>query len=491
MAAHLVGLVAKYGYALIALFLFGEGLAVPFPTDTTVVTASALAARGHLSLVLVFLVATLSTAGGTMAAFFIGRSGSNFLTRHAHGGAGALARAHRFFERHGASAVLFGRFVPVVRMLISFVAGVSAMDARRFALYNLAGAAIWAAAFCSIGYFFGHHAAAFYHQLVRAALVVGFGLAALVTLAVAGGWLIEDVDSAWRAEGTIWHRILMSAPVRWLADRSPAAQSVLFRRFSPADYLGLNLTLGLGLSFVLLLVFAAIAQSVLSQSAIVRFDLDLAETLHAGATPAGVAFWYSLTRLGTLPACAVLGAPFVLWYASRQGWLPLAGWLAALSGSEVLAWALKHVVHRERPIFVLTYASEGTYSFPSSHVLGALVGYGLIVYFVVCLTPSRLWRSLAALVAAGLVLVVGYSRLYLGLHFFSDVIGGLAAGAVWLTACVTALEVARRKQEVEPLGASARRDKHLPGESSGESREDSSSQPVAHSTRKPSTRSGD
>jgi len=494
VAAHLVALVAKYGYALIALFLFGEGLAVPFPTDTTVVTASALAARGHLSLILVFLVATVSTAGGTMAAFYLGRRGSNFLTRRAHGGAGALARAHRFFERHGASAVLFGRFVPVVRMLISFVAGVSSMDARRFALYNLAGAAIWASAFCAIGYFFGHHAAAFYHQIVRAALVAGFGLAALVTLAVAGGWLIEDVDAAWRAEGTIWHRVLMSAPVRWLAQRSPAAQSILFRRFSPADYLGLNLTLGLGLSFVLLLVFAAIAQSVLSQSAIVRFDLDLAEALHTGATPAGVAFWFSVTRLGTLPACAAFGVTFVLWYTSRHGWLPLAGWLAALSGSELLAWALKHVVHRERPIFQVAYATEATYSFPSSHVLGALVGYGMIVYFIVCLTRSRLWRMLAVMLAATIVLAVGYSRLYLGLHFFSDVIGGLAAGAVWLTACVTALEVARRRQEVEPLGAAARHIRHRPDELTSQATEepfDASTQPAAPSPRRPNTRSGD
>ena len=456
MAAHLVGLVARYGYALIALFLFGEGLAIPFPTDTTVVTASALAARGHLSLLLVFLVATLSTSGGTMAAFYLGRRGSSFLTRRAHGGAGALHRAHRFFERHGASAVLFGRFVPVVRMLISFVAGVSSMDARRFALFNLAGAAIWAAAFCGVGYFFGHHASAFYHQLVRAALVVGFGLAALVTLAVAGGWLIEDADAAWRAEGTVWHRILMSAPVRWLAERSPAAQSVLFRRFSPADYLGLNLTLGLGMSFVLLLIFAAIAQSVLSHSAIVRFDLDLAETLHAGATPAGIAFWYLVTRFGTFPAVAAAGIGFTAAYTSRRGWLPLAGWLAALSGSELLAWALKHAIHRERPIFAIAYAREATYSFPSSHVLGALVGYGMVVYFVVCLTRSRLWRATAAAVAAALVLAVGFSRLYLGLHFFSDVVGGLAAGAVWLTACVTALEVARQRQDAAERGSAAR-----------------------------------
>jgi len=52
---------------------------------------------------------------------------------------------------------------------------------------------------------------------------------------------------------------------------------------------------------------------------------------------------------------------------------------------------------------------------------------------------------------------VGYSRLYLGLHFFSDVVGGLAAGAVWLTTCITALEVARRRQDASALGAAARR----------------------------------
>lgn len=460
MAAHLVALVGRYGYAIIALFLFGEGLAIPFPTDTTVVTAAALAARGHLSLALVFVVATLSTAAGTMAAFYLGRSGSTFLTRHAHGGGGAgaaLARTRQFFEHHGPSAVLFGRFVPVVRMLISFVAGISEMDARRFLLYNLAGAAIWATAFCSIGYFFGRHAAAFYHQLVRGALVVAFGIAAIVTLAVAGGWLIEDADAAWRAEGTVWHRILMSRPMRWLADKSPAAQSLLFRRFSPADYLGLNLTLGLGLSFVLLLIFGAIAQSVLSRSAIVRFDMDFAEVLHSETTPMGIAFWIGVTRFGTLPATVVFGAGFALAYSWRRGWLPFGGWLAALAGSELLDLALKRVVHREPPLFHVPYAATSTFSFPSGHVLGALVGYGMIAYFICCLTTSRLWRTIAIGAGTVIVLAVGFSRLYLGLHYFSDVIGGLAAGAVWLTACVTALEVARRKQEANSLGEKARR----------------------------------
>ncbi|HKW48522.1 MAG TPA: phosphatase PAP2 family protein, partial [Gemmatimonadaceae bacterium] len=285
----------------------------------------------------------------------------------------------------------------------------------------------------------------------------------------------------------------MSRPVRWLAERSPRAQSILFRRFSPADYLGLNLTLGLGVSFVLLLVFAAIAQSVLSKTAIVRFDLDLAEVLHAGATQRGVALSILATRFGTMSATALIGLPFALWHASRRGWLPFAGWLAALSGAEVLAWALKHAIHRERPIFEVAYATERSFSFPSNHVLGALVGYGLIVYFVICLTNSRLWRALSIALTLVLVAAVGYSRLYLGLHFFSDIVGGLAAGAVWLTACITALEVARRKQETEPLGPAARHFRH--GESSAGSlirlRGESTSQPGEPSSRRRGTRPGD
>ena len=129
---------------------------------------------------------------------------------------------------------------------------------------------------------------------MRATLVTGLGLGALMTIVVAGGWLVEDADAAWRVEGTLWHRLLMSPPVRWVARHSPRAQAILFRRFSPADYLGLNLTLGLGLSFVLLLLFVAIAQGVLSSDAIARFDLELARALREEAAPGALAFWKKL-----------------------------------------------------------------------------------------------------------------------------------------------------------------------------------------------------
>ena len=133
--------------------------------------------------------------------------------------------------------------------------------------------------------------AAFGPGLARAALIVAVGLALLVTIAVAGGWLVEDSDAAWRAEGTILHRALMTAPLRWLAAHSPRARSFLFRRVSPGDYLGLNLTIGLGLSFVALVIFSALMNALLANDAVPQFDLALAAALRDSATPGADAAW--------------------------------------------------------------------------------------------------------------------------------------------------------------------------------------------------------
>ncbi|HKO15879.1 MAG TPA: bifunctional DedA family/phosphatase PAP2 family protein [Gemmatimonadaceae bacterium] len=449
---HILQLLVHYGYAILALFLLGEGVAIPFPTDTTVVTASALAARGQLSLALVFAVATTATFVGTTAGFFIGRAGSPWLRRFVHhdGGGGrgevTLERAHAFVARHGTSAVIFSRFIPFLRMIICPVAGLSGMGARRFWLANAAGAVIWSATFCAIGYFFGHHSRAFFRELARAGLVVGFGLAAVVTVVVAGGWLVEDSSAAWRAEGTLWHRVLMSTPVRWLARWSPRAQTILFRRLTPGDYLGLNLTLGLGVSFVALLVFGALVDAVASRQGITRVDLILARALGAGATPTVLALCDAARSLGTRQAAVALGLVTGAVLALRRSWLLLAGWSAALAGTGILNAALQHALHRPRRL-LLPAPAESSFSFPSGHALGTLVVYGMLAYLLVLHLRSPLTRKLVVAALGALVLAVCASELFLGTSYFTDVAGGLAAGGVWLSAVVTGLEVARLKRE--------------------------------------------
>lgn len=444
---HLGRLISDYGYLIVALFIFAEGIAVPFPTDTTLVTAAAFAAHGRLSVVMIFLVSTVSTTLGTSVAFGLGRRGGDFFDKHSRRvSPGVLARTRGFFDRHGATAVLVGRFIPFARMLISPLAGLSQMSFARFTVFNVAGAAIWSAVFCGVGYFFGQHPPAFGHGLVRGALIVTVGLAVLATVAVAGEWLVEESDAAWRAEGTVWHRILVSPPLRWLAARSPAARAFLFRRFTPGDYLGLNLTLGLGLSFVALVLFGAITNSLLSSGAVPEFDLFLAAAMRETATPWSVSFWTGVSAFGSLPVVAVPGLALAMWLVrGRRSWLPLIGYCASLAGSTLLDAVVKHY-------FQHVHAVEGatgtmTMGTPSGQALGSLVGYGMVAYFLVLLVGAHRTRVLIAVSAMVLVLAISFGRMYLGYRYFSDIVAGLAAGGVWLSACLTGLEVARRRAE--------------------------------------------
>jgi undecaprenyl-diphosphatase len=456
MMSHLGRLIADYGYLIVATFIFFEGIAIPFPTDTTLVTASAFAAHGRLSLAIIFLVSTVTATAGTTVAFVLGRRGGTSFERHSKKVSPAmLARTRRLFDRHGGAAVIAGRFIPVARMLISPMAGLSTMSLRRFTFFNVIGAAIWSAVFCGVGYFFGQHPPQFGHGLARAALITAAGMALLVTVVVAGGWLVEESDAAWRAEGTLWHRVLMTAPVRWIAGHSPRARRFLFHRFTPGDYLGLNLTIGLGLSFVALVIFSAIMKTLLSQDAVPEFDLFLAAALRETATPTTDAFWRGVSSMGLWQVMIVPGLALAMLMLVQRGWLPLLGMTAATVGALLLDLAVKHFFMHPHAVVPGSTAVMGT---PSGQALGTIVGYGMVGYFAILLFRSH--RAGVVVVSATLVFVLAicFGRLYLGERYFSDIVSGLAAGVVWLAACITGLEVARRRGERETREGPGRRD---------------------------------
>ena len=446
MIGHLGRLIGDYGYYVVALFILLEGMCLPFPTDTTIVTAAAFAAHGRLSLMVIFVISTTASAAGTTVAFYGGRRGGQFFERHSRKvNPKVLLRTRSFMDRHGGLAVAIGRFIPFARMLISPLAGLSSMTLARFTVFNVVGAAVWSAVFCGIGYFFGHHPPALGHGLVRGAFVVVLGLALIIIVLVAGGWLVEESDAAWRAEGTMWHRVLMSAPVRLLASRSPAMRSFLFRRFTPGDYLGLNLTIGLGLSFVAIVIFSAVTKALLAQDAVPQFDLDLAAALRESATPGALAFWSAVSSAGRLPLVAIPGLVFAALLSRRtHSWLPLSGYAASWAGSTVLDFAVKHFYahpHAAGPAGI----TMGT---PSGQALGSLVGYGMIAYFLILLVSGERLRVAIASLMVVVVVAVSFGRLYTGSRYFSDVVVGMAAGGVWLAACLTGLEVARRRGEL-------------------------------------------
>jgi membrane-associated protein len=167
---HLVELAAAYGpwlYGLLFLIVFAEtGLVVtPFlPGDSLLFATGALAATGVLNIWIVVVLLLVAAILGDAVNYAVGRYiGPRVFTAEDQSGLlhkllnrDHLLRAHEFFERYGGKAVVLGRFVPIVRTFVPFVAGAGAMTYGTFAFYNVVGAIAWVGICVGLGYAFGN-----------------------------------------------------------------------------------------------------------------------------------------------------------------------------------------------------------------------------------------------------------------------------------------------------------------------------------------------
>lgn len=442
-------LLETYGYLAVLLLVGLESLGIPLPGETALLTAAAYAAAGHLSIVGVIAAAAIGAVLGDAGAYWIGRSGGLALVRRYgrlfHVDEAKLERARKFFRRHGGKTVFFGRFVSLLRMLAALLAGVTRMPYGRFTLYNVTGGICWALLFGSLGYAFGRQLPQIEHAIGQAGALVVLLAALLVALILGGRWL---ANNAAEIGGWVTHlveRIAASPFVRRLRERHPKAWSFVARRFAVTEYLGLHLTIGLGLSLGALWLFGGIAEDIIHHDPLTQFDLAIADAFHRHASAMGVAVAKGVSLVGSPAFIAAWGLVVVGLLFVRRQYLLLGGWIAALAGAGLLDLALKRVFHRTRPTWDVPLVAVQGWSFPSGHAIGSLVAYGMLAYVLVREAHRRRQRLGVIACATLLILLIGLSRMYLGVHYFSDVMGGYAAGAVWLAACISGLEVVRRR----------------------------------------------
>jgi membrane protein DedA with SNARE-associated domain len=157
--SHLTLLLDRFGYAAVAAMMVVEGLGIPIPAETMLVTAAALAGRGKLSLLGVIIAATAGGIIGGSAGYAIGAKGGVPLIHRFGKRTGVneerLARAHAFFQDHGRSAAFLARFIALFRLIVPMFAGVARMPFVQFSLYNAAGSFAAAVVYGLLGYQFG------------------------------------------------------------------------------------------------------------------------------------------------------------------------------------------------------------------------------------------------------------------------------------------------------------------------------------------------
>jgi undecaprenyl-diphosphatase len=183
-----------------------------------------------------------------------------------------------------------------------------------------------------------------------------------------------------------------------------------------------------------------------SHGATMPFDLAVRGTIHAWASPGPTHFMRGITLLGA-PAFLIPLAILLLWRLREMGRnVAAVALIAAAAGGEILDELLKIVVHRTRPQPFFGYPEPLTYSFPSGHSMVSACFYGTVAAILAAGTCSRLRKVLIWTCAALLTLAIGFSRIYLGVHYPTDVLGGYAAGCVWLAAMRAGYEWRARRR---------------------------------------------
>lgn len=412
------------GLAVLVVFLLAASESIVvigalIPGTAVLLALSALIGLGHLPLWPILAAATLGAVAGDGLSYWIGHRHRTKIaamwpfSRYPE----VLSKGNVFFERHGGKSILIGRFTPGMRAIIPVIAGSSGMPPARFYTANIASALIWAPA----------------HILPGAAAGLGLGMAGHASLRLAGLaliLLIAAVAAIYLLRLlVVWILPLAERLRHALAERLRARPQTTLTRailavIAPNETLRPILLIGLPLAAVIF-AFASLIEEVIEQGALARADTAISNALTGLRTDPGDDVMTFVTAFGDWPVITATAAALVLYLALRHQRRLAAGVAVIMMLATTVASTLKVMLAVPRPNAY--YEGVQAFSFPSGHSTSAMTLFGLLAWFALRGLPWRAARWLTGLFAA-ITTTIAVSRLYLGAHWPSDVLGGLLLG---------------------------------------------------------------
>jgi membrane-associated phospholipid phosphatase len=181
-------------------------------------------------------------------------------------------------------------------------------------------------------------------------------------------------------------------------------------------------------------LFAEIAED-LKENELEAFDHAIINFVQSFINDQLTALMFAVTFLGSVKFLVFLAAAGGVILVVYKKWALSVFLLAGAGGGALFNWLLKWIFKRERPD-ILPLLTESGFSFPSGHSMGSFIFYGASAYILVHLFSQISLKLLSVLANVVIILLIGLSRIYLGVHYPSDVIGGFLAGGAWLAACI-------------------------------------------------------
>ena len=443
----------QWTYVLVGVLAFletGAFVGLVAPGETVVIAGGVIAGQGEIELLpLIGLVWTCAVLGDTTS-FFIGRRlGRRFMLRHGPRvkiTEERLEQVEGYFERHGGKTILVGRFIGLVRALAPFIAGSSGLAYRRFLPFSVVGTGLWATVFCVLGFVFWQS----FDQVAHVAGQATFAFGVVVAVIVGSVYVyrrLRDEEQRRRLQTWIERQgrrpllrpLFALARPLWRRLLRPVWQALapevrfLWHRITPGE-LGLELITVLAVGASGAYGFVLYASVVMDRPGASALDRAAREVVDQWRPETVVDVVKVLTEAGSFPfvAALVIAAGVVL--ATRRRPIELTVLVVGLLLMLFAVHLAKAGIDRPRPEDS-PFATSGA-SYPSGHAAYATTWVAVALALTRCL-PGLARR--AGLIVAGVVVcaVVAGSRVYLGVHYASDAVGGLGLGFALYGMCAT------------------------------------------------------
>ena len=433
---------------LTALLETTIGIGLIIPGSTIILFMGALVANGYLDLGDLILFAVIGAIIGDNINYFIGKKyglrifkNGFWFIKPAH-----FKKGENFFEKHGSKSVFIGRFIPSIKEVIPLIAGTFGMKRLPFMVWNIFGAIGWSLVWILSGYFFAQSIDITKIWLTRAGLFFTLILLIFYVFKIIfikkGKELFLFLSSVWKS---VKQSITENQEAQKFANQHKSFFLFLQKRLNKNNFYGLPLTL-LSLSLIYVLgLFGGIVEDIINSDIIVSADINIANFLviFRNAELTTFFFWVTLLGKSKIILLFIIAAISILWlWKKRLYIIPL---LVSISGATVFTFIGKAVFHRARPSIAVY--TESSFSFPSGHAAIAIAFYGFLAYLLI--RNSKNWKYKINIFFAGFItiLLIGFSRLYLGVHYVSDVWGGYLVGAIWLIIAISISEYLLSKKQ--------------------------------------------
>jgi len=395
-------LIDHWGYLLLFLSAMVEAMPIIgsfFPGHTIVFLGGFFANLGILRLDAAILVASVGAIAGDCLGYFIGRRyGHDFIVRYGKYffvNQAKYESTRKLINEHAGKTIIAGRFYAFARAFTPFVAGISHVKFSKFIFYDIIGGVAWAGSSILIGYIFGQ-------GFTTASKYFGrFIIIALIAI------------------------ILIVLGYRFINKRRH-----IFAKFH-VYYLTLN-----ALSIY---VFSKMLEDYFNKESTYRFDLWLAQNITSLWQPWLNKIMIVITNIFSPEVLLILAVLTGLYFIVKKYWYQAGLILAASGGGAIIAAIVKILVNRPRPTNSLVF--ETGMSFPSQHALMSLIFFSLLLFGGAKLIKNNWLKYLFIAANALIILLVGFSRIYLKVHWFSDVVAGYALGLFWLTLLILVFRI--------------------------------------------------